>query len=137
MRKIIVCVLVILLLLSGCGGKREGRLDLSQFSKTAAYAELSNILSSPKDYVGVTVRITGEFSVYTDENTGKQYYMVGIMDATNCCSLNMEFILSGDSTYPDDYPKEGRNATVEGVLTTYKEGKTTYCTLKDAFFVED
>ncbi len=137
MKKAIVCILAILLLLPGCGGKREGRLDLSQFSRTAAYAELSNILSSPKDYVGVTVRISGTFSVYTDENTGKQYFMVSIMDATNCCSLDMEFILAGDATYPDDYPKEGRTATVEGELTTYKEGKTTYCTLKNAFFVDD
>ena len=137
MKKVVVCMLVMLLLLPGCDGTREGRLDLSQFSRTAAYAELSNILSSPKEYVGVTVRISGDFSVYTDEETGKQYFMVSIMDATNCCSLDLEFILAGDATYPDDYPKVGRNTTVEGELTTYKEGKTTYCTLKNAFFVED
>ncbi len=137
MKKLFVLILVALLLLSACGGKREGRLDLSQFSRTAAYAELSNIISNPKNYVGVTVRIAGAFSVFTNGTTGKQYFMVEIMDATTCCSLSLEFILAGDATYPDDYPKLGRTVTVEGELTTYKEGGRTICTLKNAFFVDD
>ena len=44
----------------------------------------------------------------------------------------MEFILTDDHSYPDDYPEEGEQITVVGVFDTYMEGDYTYCILTNA-----
>ncbi len=64
--------------------------------------------------------------------TGKHYYACIIMDATACCAKGIEFILTDDYKYPEDYPSEGDDITVEGIFDTYEELDGMYCTLKDA-----
>ena len=44
----------------------------------------------------------------------------------------IEFVLSGDHKYPDDYPKVNEEICVVGVFDTYQEGDYTYCTLREA-----
>jgi len=44
----------------------------------------------------------------------------------------IEFALTDDYTYPDDYPEEGGNICVVGIFDTYQEGDNTYCTLRNA-----
>ena len=53
-------------------------------------------------------------------------------DAAACCSQGIEFVLTDEYSYPDDYPEEGREICVVGVFDTYQEGGYTYCTLRDA-----
>ena len=43
--------------------------------------------------------------------------------------------LTDNYKYPDDYPKEGDDVTVEGVFDLYKEGEYQYCTLRKATMV--
>lgn len=112
-------------------------MDLTKFSDTALYAQLENILTSPKKYVGGTIRITGTFGIYHDEETDKYYFMAQVPDSTGCCTLGMEFILEGEHSYPADYPKLGSKITVEGKLDTYKENGNQYCTLRNAVWIED
>lgn len=51
---------------------------------------------------------------------------------TACCAQGMEFVLTDDYSYPNDYPREGDEITVTGVFDTYMEGDYMYCTLRDA-----
>ncbi|MBQ6441943.1 MAG: zinc ABC transporter substrate-binding protein [Lachnospiraceae bacterium] len=107
-------------------------VDLTTLSSTMVYAEVYNMMVQPEDYTGKTVKMDGLFSSYHDEQTGKDYFACTIMDATACCSQGIEFVLTDDYVYPDDYPEEGGEICVCGVFDTYQEGDYTYCTLRDA-----
>ena len=43
-----------------------------------------------------------------------------------------EFVLAGEHTYPDDYPKEGEEITVTGIFDIYEEDGFKYCQLINA-----
>lgn len=107
-------------------------VDLTTLSGTMVYAEVYNMMISPKNYIGKTVKMNGTFTAYYDEDSGNYYFSCIIMDATACCSQGIEFILTDDYIYPDDYPEEGDTICVVGVFDTYKEGDYTYCTLRNA-----
>ncbi|MCR5177516.1 MAG: hypothetical protein K6C95_00880 [Lachnospiraceae bacterium] len=110
----------------------EGFIDLTALSGTMVYSEVYNMMYYPENYVGKTVRMSGMYSVYHDESTDKYYHACIISDATACCSQGIEFELTDDYTYPDDYPENGGQICVEGVFDTYQEGEYTYCTLRDS-----
>lgn len=107
-------------------------VDLTTLSSTMVYSEVYNMMVSPDDYIGKTVKMDGQFALYHDESTGKYYFACIISDATACCSQGIEFVLTDEYTYPDDYPKEGGEICVIGTFDTYQEGDYTYCTLRNA-----
>ena len=114
---------------SGASGKVD--VDLTKMSATMVYSEVYNMMSLPDNYLGKTVRMSGQFQVY--EGDGRNYYVVLIADATACCQQGMEFVLAGDYAYPDDYPAAGTEVTVTGVFDTYYEGEyMRFCQLIDA-----
>ena len=137
--KRIVCALLALLLaaaLVACDGGTSADsgidVDLTKLSSTMVYAEVSNMMTKPEDYLGKTVKMTGSFSIYHDEYTDKYYFACLIADATACCSQGIEFVLEGEHTYPDDYPAIGTDVTVQGIFDTYTEGEYQYCQLINA-----
>lgn len=107
-------------------------IDLTSFSSTMVYSEVYNMMVSPESYIGKTVKMEGAFASYHDEASDAYYFACIIADATACCSQGMEFVLTDDYTYPDDYPEEGGDICVVGVFDTYQEGDQTYCTLRNA-----
>ncbi len=112
----------------------EGELiDLTVMSRTMVYPEVYNMMNTPENYVGKTIKMNGLFSVV--EGEGRRYFTCIITDATACCKQGMEFTLAGDYKYPDDYPEPGDEITVMGVFETYTEGKNKFCQVKDAEFV--
>ncbi len=118
--------------LSTTSGSENSNIDLTVLSATAVYGEVYNMMYYPEKYIGKIVTMQGLYSDYLDEATGKHYYACVIMDATACCAQGIEFILTKDYKYPDDYPKEGDNITVKGIFDTYEEEGGMYCTLKEA-----
>lgn len=119
------------------GGTEGIDVDLTKLSSTMVYSEVYNMMVSPKNYIGKTVKMKGLYSSYHDETSSNNYYFCIIADATACCSQGIEFVLKDEYTYPDDYPKEGENICVVGVFDTYQEGNYTYCTLKNARIVKE
>ena len=77
----------------------------------------------------------GTFAYYHDKTTDQYYIACLIQDATACCSQGIEFVLTDDYSYPDDYPEAGNEICVIGIFDTYQEGSNTYCTLRNAEFV--
>ena len=110
-------------------------LDLTTYSSTMVYTEVYNMMLQPKEYKGKTVKIKGLFATYCEESTGVNYFACIVQDATACCSQGIEFSLTGDYTYPQDYPKEGEEITVVGVFDTYKEVNSEYIVLKNAMII--
>ena len=107
-------------------------VDLTSMSSTMIYAEVYNMLTKPEEYIGKTVKMAGAFAVAYDEETGNYYYLCVIKDATACCAQGMEFLPIGNFGYPDNCPEIGTDITVVGTFSTYMEGTTMYCTLKEA-----
>ena len=139
---LLLLTLLLLLTAAGCGGEQKkgsdsapGQVDvdLTDLSSTVVYSEVYNMLyGDPESYIGKTVRMEGIFAAYEDEVNQKNYYACIIADATACCSQGLEFELSGQHTYPDDYPELGTDITVTGTFQLYQEGEGLYCHLTDA-----
>ena len=113
-------------------------VDLTALSSTMVYSEVYSMMSFPDNYIGKTVKMQGQFAVYqaTDESGAfipdQIYFACIIADATACCSQGLEFILTGEHTYPNDYPELGSEITVTGTFEVYTENGFQYCRLKDA-----
>lgn len=107
-------------------------VDLTVLSSTMVYSEVYNMIATPENYMGKTIKAKGNFAMYHDEQADKYYFAVIIKDATACCSQGLEFDLTGEHKYPDDYPTLGTEITVTGEFCTYKEGEMEYCQLKNA-----
>lgn len=107
-------------------------LDLTTLSKTMVYSEVYNIMAYPDDYIGKSIRMNGIYNTFVDESTGIRYFYCIIQDATACCAQGIEFVLTDDYKFPDDYPQSGDIVTVVGDFDTYMEGEYMYCTLRDA-----
>ena len=105
-------------------------IDLVGMNSTMIYSEVSDMIASPDKYMGKTVRMRGTFGVYEGEN--RNYYACLIADATACCSQGIEFVLSGDYSYPADYPPRGTEITVTGVFDMYRESGNPFIQLIDA-----
>ncbi|MCR4897150.1 MAG: hypothetical protein K5891_10285 [Lachnospiraceae bacterium] len=110
-------------------------IDLTILSSTMVYSEVYDMMVTPENYIGKTIRMDGYYSCYHDEGTDATYFACIIMDATACCSQGIEFELTEDYRYPEDYPEPGDTVTVQGEFDTYKEGDYTYCTLRNARFL--
>ena len=107
-------------------------VDLTVLSSTMVYSEVYNMMITPSEYKGKTVKMQGNIAFSKDEKTGKQYYACIIQDATACCSQGIEFEPTKDYSYPEDFPKEGEIVTVVGVFDTYTDGNYQYNTLRNA-----
>ncbi|WP_024862024.1 hypothetical protein [Ruminococcus flavefaciens] len=147
MKKIAVAVILCLCtaLFFGCGNSQQSSgsssestknsssdefdIDLTKMSSTMVYSTVYSMMMAPDDYVGKTVKVTGNFNEYKDESTGKTYYSVLISDATACCQQGMEFDMGSGYS---DYPPENALITVTGTFETYMEGKAKYCQLAKA-----
>ena len=113
-------------------------VDLTVLSSTMVYSEVYNMLyNDPAHYLGKTVKARGEFSIYQLVTDGVLQpdpvsYACIISDAAACCAEGMEFVLKGDLTYPDDYPKLGAEITVIGEFQSYEENGMTWYHLVNA-----
>lgn len=140
MKRLILAALALLALLAsltGCGAKQPGEqssaidIDLTALSSTMVYSEVFNMMATPDQYVGKTIKMAGGYSSFRDESTGAVYHVCMIADASACCTQGMEFILREGESYP---PLES-DITVVGTFQLYDENGTTYCHLVDAEFV--
>lgn len=146
-RKLTACLLAVLFAfcaLTGCAGdpgetpggqngaaeeRRAVDVDLTVLSSTMVYSEVYNMLTEPERYVGKTVRMSGKFVIYANQDKTQYYPAVVIADATACCSQGMEFLLAGEPPYPEGYPALQSGITVSGVFETYDEDGVMYCHL--------
>jgi len=116
-------------------------IDLTALSGIMVYSEVNSMISFPDNYIGKTVKMQGQFTIYqaTDESGAfipdQIYFACVIADATACCSQGLEFALAGEHTYPDDYPELGAEITVVGTFEWYEEDGCRYYRLGNAVFV--
>lgn len=111
-------------------------IDLTTMSATFVYSEVYNMLMSPTDYIGKTIKMEGVCNMYQDPETGKKYYACIVQDATQCCSQGLEFVLNEEEYSEEDYPSVGDDVTIEGEFATYMEGEYQYITMLNSEIVQ-
>ena len=113
-------------------------IDLTALSGIMVYSEVNSMISFPDNYIGKTVKMQGQFTIYqaTDESGAfipdKMFFACMIADATACCAQGLEFSLAGKPVYPDDYPELGAEITVIGEFQSYEENGMTWYHLVNA-----
>ena len=100
-------------------------LDLTSLSTTMVYGEVYNILVNPNDYIGKTIKMSGQFKTVEDNTKNEVYTFCITMDNEQCCSQWVEILLD-ESIDKDDYPKEEALITVEGKFESYEDGGKIY-----------
>ena len=113
-------------------GSDDIDVDLTAISGILVYSEVYNMMSAPENYMGKKIKMEGIYAIYFDDTYSTRYDACIVQDATACCATGIEFELSDELKFPDDYPEEGDIITVEGIFDTYDEGSYTYCTLRNA-----
>lgn len=107
-------------------------VDLTQLNSNMVYAQVYDMVFGATDYTGKLVRVKGTFDYFQDPQTKQEYFAVLISDATACCAQGIEFVLSGDYKYPDDYPELGTEIVIHGIYNLYRDNTGAYVQLKDA-----
>ncbi len=107
-------------------------VDLTVLSKTVLFAKVREMIDMPQNYIGKTVKMTGEFIFFEDSGEGKRYFACIVWDKAGCCTEGIEFERRGDFVFPDDYPEMGSQITVTGVFDRYYEKYTPYFILRNA-----
>jgi translation initiation factor 1 (eIF-1/SUI1) len=108
-------------------GSSEVDVDLTSLSSTMVYAEVYNMMINPEEYIGKTIKISGQYYASWFEETEQYYHGVIISDATACCSEGLEFIWDDNThTYPDEYPEDYTEVEIIGVFDSYEELGSTY-----------
>ena len=122
------------LLTGGCGAGKQSDVDvdLTKMSSTMIYAEVLNMMISPDEYVGKTIRMDGVLSIYHDPMQDKDYFTCIVQDATACCAQGIEFVWKGEHSYPDDYPELDTEIEVAGTYEKYEEDGYAYYHLAEA-----
>ncbi len=113
-------------------GSDDIDVDLTAISGILVYSEVYNMMSTPENYMGKKIKMEGIYTIYFNDSYSVRYDACIVQDATACCATGIEFELSDELKFPDDYPEEGDIITVEGIFDTYDEGSYTYCTLRNA-----
>ncbi|MBR5896219.1 MAG: hypothetical protein IKZ39_01220 [Lachnospiraceae bacterium] len=113
-------------------GSEDVDVDLTAISGILVYSEVYNMMSTPENYMGKKIKMEGIYAIYFDDTYSTRYDACIVQDATACCATGIEFELSDELKFPDDYPEEGKIITVEGTFDTYDEGSYTYCILRNA-----
>lgn len=138
MKKLILMLLILVTVISGCADKNENGnqnvlsntegidIDLTLLSSIMVYSEVYNMVYTPDDYIGKTIKVSGTYSASYYDETDMYYHFVIVDDATECCQSGLEFVWNGNHVYPSDYPNEGDTIEIIGVYGSYDELGYTY-----------
>lgn len=94
-------------------------IDLTDMSKAMVYGIVYQMMFFPEDYVGLTLRMEGDFFVWVNPMNDREHYSTIVEDALACCQQGLEFRLA-EGVYPEDYPQIGTENTVVGQLALYE-----------------
>ena len=99
-------------------------LDLTVLSMAVRNAEIDNILSTPENYEGRTVKIDGYYYAVHSELRNKMVHAIAVIAQDSCCpSVAFEFEKNSDT---ENYPEFETRATVIGELRLSDFGQGFY-----------
>ena len=127
MKKFFLTVIVFALVTCGSFSRAATvDIDLTKMSSTMVYSTVFNIVTKPTSFVGKTMRMRGEYTIYPI-SASETIHACLVRDAAGCCSQGIEFKLMNGK-----YPTGTSEITVVGTLATQKIDGKDVCFLKDA-----
>lgn len=127
MRKIFSAVVVFALITcSSFAHAAAVDIDLTKMSSTMIYSTVFNIVTTPKNFVGKTMRMRGEYTTYPI-SASETIHACLVRDAAGCCSQGIEFRLTGGK-----YPAGAGEITVVGTIDSFRLDGKEICYLRDA-----
>lgn len=106
--------------------ERTVDIDLTTMSSTVVYAQVSDMMANPSNYLGKIVKMTGTFNLYTNQDQTVFYSTCEVADATACCANGIEFVMPDNGN-----PIVGEEITVVGRFEDYEEDGIKYVHLVD------
>lgn len=101
--------------------------DLTVLTANMIYVQVYNMMYSPDEYIGKTIKVRGTYYPMYYEATNNYYHYVMIKDAQACCQNGLEFIWDdGTHVYPDEYPQKDAEIEMVGTFNSYIEEDFEY-----------
>ena len=92
-------------------------IDLSQLNSTMAYAAMYDMIFNVNQHIGKTLKLRGSYQSYQSKDTGEITHLVLLVDKSACCEISIDFILTGEHSYPDDYPAILSEIELVGIMS--------------------
>ena len=103
--------------------ERTVDLDLSDFPANISFAQMTQALREPEEYLGKILRLRGRFNY--GEQTQRSTVIIG--DRSGCCEVSMEFECAEARAYPEEYPALYAEFIVTGRFEAFeREGETLF-----------
>lgn len=100
-------------------------MDLSDMSYTMAYAQVYSMVMAPKRHAGETMRIQGSYYGFQTED-GEDVHLILIIDDAGCCEVGMEFQMTGNHKWPQDFPPNNSIIRLTGLVDTISHGDNVF-----------
>jgi hypothetical protein len=96
-------------------------VDLTRLGDNMRMAEYANILSTPEEFLGKTIRVSGLYFTIVDPVSWRLTNIVTITEPDSCCPPEGFEVIVGsfDNPLPFDFPLEGRRIELAGVFSSY------------------
>ena len=125
---IVFTALIIFNLISSGRPQRDFRvidvdIDLTGLGDNMIMAEVANILSSPAEYIGMTIKLNGPYYAVVEPVSGRMQNIIAFTEPDACCPpQGFEFIVGDfNNPLPFDFPNPGAKIEVTGVFSTYEK----------------
>ncbi|MCL2083090.1 MAG: hypothetical protein FWH04_07645 [Oscillospiraceae bacterium] len=94
-------------------------LDLTALDDNSAYWEVCDMLITPDEYKGKTIKASSSYMGYPDAESGQYNHMIVYGDTEGCCIQYIEFSWpDGREPDPSEFPKENEIVEISGVFTS-------------------
>lgn len=100
-------------------------MDLSDMSYTMAYAQVYSMVMAPKRHQGETLKIKGSYYGFQTQE-GQDVHLILIIDEAGCCEVGMEFQITGNLAWPQDYPPNNSIILLTGLMDIIHHGDNPY-----------
>ena len=116
----------------------EVDIDLTVLSATVLSAEVRNILLNGEDYLGKALRVSGLYYYLHFEPADTYYHLIITKDGDACCMEGLEFKLTGDPVFPDDFPPMQTPIEIDGTFSVHEEFdlQSYYLAVDEIFILE-
>ncbi len=96
-------------------------IDMSGMNYNLVNAMNFDMAMEPENFYGKVIKMRGQFFSGVEPETNLRFYYCILYDATACCQAGIDFQMSGNKIYPDDFPPEGTNIEIVGTFKDFSD----------------
>lgn len=105
-------------------------INLVGLSYPIVYAQVYDLILEPEKNLGKTLSIQGSYFNIEFTATNQVTHLILVTDSAGCCELALEFTVSGNPSWPADFPSRYSEIKLTGLLDILRAGENSYPLLK-------